>query len=119
MPRSQHVMTLVAAAALTVLLLGCDRKNVQVLTDTSAAGNAGGGTAGAEMLEAAPGRIEQALRADSLLRAFELEAEKEDNRIVLKGSVRTEQEKARALQIATGQAGGVQIENQIKVEAKR
>ena len=107
-----------ASIALVSLLVACDRKNVQVLTDTSAAGSAGGGTAEQELLAAAPGSIQKALRADTTLRAFELEAEKEGDHVVLKGRVRTEQQKALAAQIASGQAAGLRVDNQIKVEGR-
>src|SRR3712207_4299392 len=85
------IVFLVAAAA-------CDRDDVQVLSDTSAAGSSGGGSAASEQLEAAPGRVKQALAADSTLRTFGLEAKAEDNRIVLEGTVRSEQQKALATQ---------------------
>ena len=111
--RAAISITIVASA---ILATACDRKNVQVLTDTSAAGSAGGGTAGAEQLAAAPRAIQDSLRADSTLRAFELAAEKEDDHIVLKGAVRSEQQKTLAAQIASGKAGGIRVENQIKVQ---
>jgi len=110
--------TSITAAAMILLAAACDRDDAQVLTDTSAAGSFGGGSAASEQLEAAPARIQQALRADSTLRAFELEAEAEGSRIVLKGTVRSEQQKALATQIATRDAGGIQVENQIRVEGR-
>jgi len=113
--RSKRTIAFVASASV-ILVLACDRKNVQILTDTAAAGSAGGGTAEQELLAAAPGSIQKALRADSVLRAFELEAEKEGDHVVLKGRVRTEQQKALAAQIAAGQAAGLRVENQIEVE---
>ncbi len=109
--------TAVLAAVLTVCTIGCD-KNAQVLTDTSAAGSAGGATAGDAQLDAASERIEQALRADSSLRSFELEADDENGRVVLEGTVRSEQQKALAMQIAQRGAGGLQVENRIRVQAR-
>ena len=108
--------TISVAIVLATILLACDRKNVQILTDTAAAGSAGGGTAGAEQLAAAPRAIQDSLRADSTLRSFELEAEKENDHIVLKGTVRNEQQRSLAAQIASGRAGGIRVENQIKVQ---
>ena len=107
-----------SGAALALILLGaaCSGDDAQVLTDTAAAGSYGGAPAASEQLEAAPGRVKRAFAADSTLRAFELEAEAEDKRIVLEGTVRTEQQKALATQIATREAGGIRVENRIRVE---
>jgi osmotically-inducible protein OsmY len=62
-------------------------------------------------------RVEVALSTDSTLRGFGLDADEDDGRIVLKGAVRTEAQKAAAAQVATGVASGVSIDNRIRVDA--
>jgi osmotically-inducible protein OsmY len=108
----------IVAALTTVLAIGCDMKDSQVLTDTSAAGSADGGTAEQEQIYAAAARIREALHADSALRAADVEAEKLENYLVIEGTVPTEQERARAYEIAARHAGGIRIENRIRIQAK-
>jgi len=61
-------------------------------------------------------RVEAALDADTALANFGLDADDDDNRVVLKGSVRTTEQRTLAEQVATAQAAGVAIENRIKVD---
>ena len=116
---TRRMTVVIAAVGCLVFAAACDRDDAQVLTDTSAAGTSGGGSAASEQLESAPGAIERAFAADSVLRGLELEAEREEARIVIRGTVPSDEHKSRAMQIATRQAGGIQIETRIRVEAKR
>lgn len=62
-------------------------------------------------------RVEVALANDSTLRRYGLDVDDDDNRVVLKGTVRTEAEKAHAQTVAGGLAAGLTIENRIRVDA--
>jgi osmotically-inducible protein OsmY len=62
-------------------------------------------------------RVEVALNADSTLRGFGLDADEDNNTVVLKGAVRTDAQKQQAAQVATGVASGVTIDNRIRVDA--
>jgi osmotically-inducible protein OsmY len=105
-----------AAAFLVVGAVGCGGDD-QVLTDTSAAGGAIGAPAATAQADQVEDRVEVALSTDTTLRGFGLDADDDDNRIVLKGRVRTEELKTLAAQIATREAGGLQIDNRIRVDA--
>ena len=117
-------MTLVKLGSPTVVAMllftaaGCGGGDTgSVLTDTSAAGGPGGAPAATAQAGEAEDRVEVALGADTALRGFGLDADDDDDRIVLKGRVRTEQQKSLAAQIATRESGGLQIDNRIRVEA--
>jgi osmotically-inducible protein OsmY len=56
------------------------------------------------------------LSTDATLRPFGLDADEDDGRVVLKGAVRTEEQKSMAAQVATSVASGVPIENRIRVD---
>lgn len=62
-------------------------------------------------------RVEDALDADATLRPFRLDVDDDNNRLVLEGAVRTEEQKTLAEQIATRTASGLTIENKITVSA--
>ena len=62
-------------------------------------------------------RVEDALDADSSLRQFRLDVDDDDNRIVLEGAVRSDEQKTLAEQIAVRTAAGLTIENRITVSA--
>ena len=62
-------------------------------------------------------RVEVALSTDATLRPFGLDADEDDGRVVLKGAVRTEEQRATAAQVATSVASGVAIDNRIRVDA--
>lgn len=62
-------------------------------------------------------RVEVALSTDSVLRRYGLDADDDDNRIVLTGAVRTGEERAAAAVLASGLAQGLTVENRIEVDA--
>lgn len=61
--------------------------------------------------------IENALEADTKLKAFDLDADEINGGIVLKGTVQTAQDRALAEEIAKRTAPGISINNQIRVAA--
>lgn len=63
-------------------------------------------------------RVEDALDADSTLRAFRLDVDDDDNKLVLEGAVRTPEQKTLAEQIAGRTATGLTIDNRITVSAE-
>ena len=65
----------------------------------------------------AEGAIENALEADTKLRAFDLDADDNNGAIALKGTVQTTEERALAEEIAKRTAPGISINNQIRVAA--
>jgi osmotically-inducible protein OsmY len=72
---------------------------------------------GAVSAEQAEDVVEDALRADSTLAAFRLDADDERGRVVIEGLVATTAQKARAAEIAARVAPGVPIENKVRVDA--
>jgi osmotically-inducible protein OsmY len=62
-------------------------------------------------------RVEVALSTDATLRPFGLDADEDNGQVVLKGAVRTEEQKTMAAQVASGVASGVSIDNRIRVDA--
>ena len=64
-------------------------------------------------------RVERALDTDSTLGAFSIDADKEDDKIELKGRVPTQALKDAATAVATREAGGLVVDNQIKIDASR
>ncbi len=117
MIRSQRAASSIAAILLVTLAAACGGDDSGVLTDTTSAGGALGAPAAAAQADQAEDRVEIALSADTTLRGFGLDADDDDNRIVLKGAVRTEELKTLAAQIATRESGGLQIDNRIRVDA--
>ena len=103
-----HSLAIVMVA---IAMLGCaaDDDNAEPARDTAAPA-----AASAEEMD---DRVERALEADSTLQAFGLDADDDNGQIVLKGRVRTADQQALALQVATGAAGGVTIDNRIRVDA--
>lgn len=61
-------------------------------------------------------RVEDALKADSALNSFDLNADDRDNSIVLTGRVQTAEQQELAQQIARQTAPNVSIDNQIVVQ---
>jgi hypothetical protein len=61
-------------------------------------------------------RVEDALKADSTLNLFDLDADDRDNSIVLTGRVQTAEQKALAEQIARQTAPNVSLNNQIVIK---
>ncbi len=117
MNRRQRAASSSAAILLATLAPACGADDSGVLTDTTSAGGALGAPAAAAQADQAEDRVEIALSADTTLRGFGLDADDDDNRIVLKGAVRTEELKTLAAQIATRESGGLQIDNRIRVDA--
>jgi osmotically-inducible protein OsmY len=112
----------VAAIALIFTVAACADDTADT-TDTSAAAGAVGTTSGVAATpstpsaESADDRVEVALSTDANLRGFGLDADESSGRIVLKGAVRTEEQKSQAAQVAASVAPGVTIDNRIRVEA--
>ena len=69
-----------------------------------------------EAADEADDRVEDALDADTTLRAFDLDADDEDGRLILTGDVRTAEQRTLAEDIARRVAPGVPIDNRIRVE---
>lgn len=63
--------------------------------------------------------VERALDADSTLRPYGLDVDDDDNRFVLKGTVRTAAEREAAAQVATRMGAGLGVDNRIRVDANR
>ena len=105
-----HTLT---AAAFGLALLGCPAG------DDSAADTAAGDTAApaAATAEQMDDRVERALETDSTLQAFGLDADDDNGRIIIKGRVRTAEQRALALQVATREAGGVAVDNRVRVDS--
>jgi len=105
-----HTLT---AAVFSLALLGCPAG------DDSAADTAAGDTAtpAAATAEQMDDRVERALETDSALQAFGLDADDDNGRIVLKGRVRTAAQQALALQVANREAGGVAVDNRIRIDS--
>ena len=92
--------------------------------DTDTAADTAAGTVGSTAAATATpdadrvdDRVEVALSTDANLRPFGLDADEDDGRVVLKGAVRTEEQRAAAAQVATGVAAGIAIDNRIRVDA--
>jgi osmotically-inducible protein OsmY len=107
-----------AAAAAVAALAACGGDDRTTVDTTTAAGATTAVTpTPAPDADAVDDRVERALEADSLLRRYGLDADDDDNRVVLKGTVRTDAEKAHAQSVASGLAAGAAIDNRIKVDA--
>ena len=104
-------------AAMTLILSVACAGDAGDTADT--AGGAVGATAAATTPDAdrIDDRVEVALSADTALRVFGLDADEDNNTVVLKGAVRTEAQKQAAAQLATSVAAGVTIDNRIRVDA--
>ena len=92
--------------------------------DTDTAADTAAGTVGSTAAATATpdadrvdDRVEVALSTDANLRPFGLDADEDAGRVVLKGAVRTEEQRAAAAQVATGVAAGIAIDNRIRVDA--
>lgn len=114
---------MVGAAAMLAVVSGCGKAD----ENASAGAMAGDTTAGASMsagagtgtanADEADDRVEDALRAESTLAAFSLDADDEDGRVVIEGTVATEAQKARAAEVAATTAAGLTVDNQVRVNA--
>ena len=107
-----------AAAASAVIvafaLTACSGNRADEVVDSAAGTVAAVQTPSADDLD---DRVEDALDADSTLRAFRLDVDNDDNKLVLEGAVRTAEQKTLAEQIAGTTATGLTIENRITVSA--
>lgn len=116
MSRLNRAAQVMSAVAL-VLAAAC-APDEGAMTDT-AAGTVGATTGAMPAADAdrVDDRVEVALSTDANLRGFGLDADEDDGRVVLKGAVRTEEQRAAAAQVAQGVASGVTIDNRIRVDA--
>lgn len=127
MKSADRAASLIAAIALMFSSASCADRDAD--TADTAAGTVGA-TAGAATPATTPGapgpgtaaetnddRIEVALSNDANLRGFGLDVDERSGRIILRGAVRTEQQKAEAGQVALRTVPGATIDNRIRVEA--
>lgn len=118
----RHSQWVTSAAAILLVLAGCGRSDRETgaaaagVGDTSMATTTG---APAENLDPdrADDQVEDALRADSMLARFQLDADDEGEGIEIEGTVATEAQKARAAEIVAGAAPGISLNNQVRVDA--
>jgi osmotically-inducible protein OsmY len=116
MTSTKRAASAIAAITMIFAAAAC-ADDADIASDTAA------GTVGAAATEASPNvkeaedRVEVALSTDTSLRMFALDSDDEDNRIVLKGRVRTEELRSLAAQVAAREAPGIPIDNRIRVEA--
>ena len=107
--------TLAALLASAAVLSACAGESGTVADTTGAATTTSAGTV--PNADAVDDRVERALASDSTLRRYGLDADDDDNRVVLKGRVRTEVERSHAQMIARDLAPGLTIENNIRIDA--
>ncbi|MDQ3996727.1 MAG: BON domain-containing protein [Gemmatimonadota bacterium] len=108
----------IAAIALIVAAAACAPDDAAISdTAAGAVGATTAATTATPSAERVDDRVEVALSTDTTLRAFGLDADDDDGRVVLKGAVRTEAQKAAAAQLATSVASGLTIDNRIRVDA--
>ncbi len=116
--------TVATVATVTLLALAACGGGEQAASaggDAVAAGDvpaaAAGAPAGALDADQAEDLVEDALRADSALAAFQLDADDEGERVVIEGIVATDAQRTLAAEIAGRAAPGVAIDNQVRVDA--
>ena len=116
MQSTRRVASSIAAIALIVAAAACTRGDTDA-TDTAAGtvGSTAAATQAPVNVREVENRVEVALSTDTALRVFALDADDEDNRIVIKGTVRTEALKTLAAEIAAREASGIPIDNRIRV----
>lgn len=78
--------------------------------------NATAGQQAGQDADEAEDRVEDALEADRTLRAFDLDVDDDNGRLVLKGTVRTQAQRTQAEDIAKRVAPGIAIDNRIQVQ---
>lgn len=106
--------TRVLCAATLLAVAACGGNDRQ---ETAAGDVVPGAATGAVNADRADDAVEAALRADTALAAYRLDADDERGRIVLEGTVATEAQKAHAATVAAGAAAGLAIDNQLQVSA--
>ena len=116
-----HLPQCLRLVALPLVLVACssgkDAASDSVAAAAGVTDSAAGTTQPVPSADSRDDRVERALDADSALQGFGLDADDDDERIVLKGRVRTAAQKDLAGQIATREAGGVAVDNRIRVES--
>lgn len=73
--------------------------------------------AAAVAADEADDRVEDAFKADPTLRAFDLDADDKDGRLLLKGTVRTAAQRRAAEELARRLAPGIPLDNRIRVQS--
>ena len=118
MNASRDISRSIAALVVILALVACS-KGSDDRVDTLGGAASGSVAAATPSADDAEDRVERALDADPALQAFGLDADDDDGRIVLKGSVSTAELQAQAAQIAAREAAGLTIDNRIRVDASR
>ncbi len=125
MTSTERAASLIAAIALTFAVAACADRDAD-MTDTAAGavGTTAGvgattpgtpGTPGVAAAESNDDRIEVALSTDPNLQGFGLDVDERGGRIILRGAVRTEEQKTQAGQVALRITPGATIDNRIRV----
>jgi osmotically-inducible protein OsmY len=111
----------ILGATMLVVAIGCGSNGGETSSGGDVASQTPAATpavpASPSDLDAAEERVERALRADSTLRPFRLDADDERGALVLEGVVATEAQKSRATRIAADSASGISVDNQVRVDA--
>ena len=115
MPNSAALPRLLSLLLASTVAVACS-KGASNADSARVTDSAGGMVATTPSADDVDDRVEQALDANTELANFGLDADDHDNRVVLKGAVKTAEQKALAEQLATAQAAGVPIDNRIRVE---
>jgi osmotically-inducible protein OsmY len=104
-----------AAIALSFAAAACGGGDTTADTAAGTVGSTAAATAAPDA-DRVDDRVEVALGTDATLHPFGLDADEDDGKVVLKGAVRTEDQRALAAQVATRVASGVAIDNRIRVD---
>lgn len=112
------MVRLTAAAAIVALPACGGGDDVSTMDTTAGAATQTPPPAGVEADER-DDVVERAFDADSTLRAYGLDVDDDDNRLVLKGTVRTAAERDAAAQVAARAGAGLAVDNRIRVDANR
>lgn len=108
----------VTCAALLLMMTGCKATDGETQAETTGASETGAAVPGDTVdLDVVEDRVEAAFDADATLGIFRLDADDEDNRIVIEGMVATDAQKALAAQVASRTAPGIVIENRLRVDS--
>ena len=110
-----RLMNVAGALVLAIVLGACG--DAATTDDTLAVAPGADTSAATVEADDVDDRVEDALANDSTLRRYGLDADDDDNRVLLKGTVRTDAERAHAQTVAGGLAPGLSIDNRIKVDA--
>lgn len=105
------------ALALPVLLLACAKGDKTADSTMGAIDTTAAMTPAAVPVGDVDDRVERALDADPTLGSYGIDADNEDGKIELKGRIPTQALKDAATAVATREAAGMPIDNQMKVVA--